>query len=158
MYNEIKEVTGNLGVDVIGYLNGVATVLDDKLRCKRIENRLKLAEHIGNIYSNQTLTRFHVDSDVSTIKIGDKWYSIYQYSNSNDDWAVWSDASNIEIVLHPDWVYRDLLGAMALLEQGSKARFWNSVTISERSASELGHDMLGFKIKGVRLKSPGDTF
>ena len=158
MCDEIIELTGNVFNDICAYSSDISNILDDKLRCARVDNKLKLREHIEPRYYNQLNFRFLLNSDIHTIKIDEVMYYIYQYANVDGDWVVWSDLNNLEIVLHPDWAYRDLLGAMALLGQGGKARLWNRIVISERAVGELGYDRLGFRIKGVRLRDTNAMF
>jgi len=158
MCEETINLTGKLESDIETFSCEISKILDDKLRCKRIENMLLLKEHIE--YGNycQMKIGFCKYSDIHTILIKNTLYYIHRYGDDDNSWAVWNDLTNLEIVLHPDWAYRDLLGAMALLEQGAKARFWNSTVIGDRAANELGYDRLGFKIKGVRLRDSKAMF
>jgi len=158
MCDKMIELTGNVFNDICAFSSDVSNILDDKLRSLRVDNKLKLREHIEPRYYNQLNFSFYQNSDIHTIKINDVLYCIYQYANVNGDWVVWSDLNNLEIILHHDWAYRDLLGAMALLGQGGKARLWNRIVISERAAGELGYDRLGFRIKGVRLRDTNAMF
>jgi len=158
MCDKIFELTGNVLNDICEFSLEITNILDDKMRCLRVDNKLKLCEHIEPRYYNQLSFRFLPNSDIHTIKIDDVWYYIYQYANVDGDWVLWSDLNNLEIVLHPDWAYRDLVGAMALLGQGGKARLWNRIVISERAAGELGYDRLEFRIKGVRLRDTDALF
>ena len=158
MCDEMIELTGNVFNDICAFSLDVSNILDDKLRSLRVDNKLKLREHIEPRCYNQLNFSFYQNSDIHTIKVNDVLYYIYQYANVDGDWVVWSDLNNLEIVLHPDWAYRDLLGAMALLGQGGKARLWNRIVISERAAGELGYDRLGFRIKGVRLRDTNAMF
>ena len=120
--------------------------------------KLDLQEHIEPMqYMYMNINLFE-DSDIICLKLNNVNYLIYHHNSLRDEWVIWQEGTEIEIVLHSDWDYRDLLGAISLLGHGAKARHWNKIVISEKIAEELGYNRLEFKIKEVRLRDSNAFF
>ena len=154
MCNKTQMPANDINIDVENFYNDVDLILCEKIRCKHINTILELKEHIEPRVFKSLNIFFHPDNDTSCIKIENDLYSIYLMDKLTSEWVIFSDRSNLEVVLHPQWTYADLVGGIALLKYGAKAAIWNMEVMSQRTSDELGHDRLGFKVKEVRLRDP----
>ena len=148
MYNNIA------ASDVHRFSQEIEIILNEKIRCKHVNTILTLKEHIELRVFNSLNVNFHPDNDTPCLVIENDIYFIFNDTEHECEWIVFGDRSNIEIVLHADWNYNDLIGGIALLKHGAKAAIWNKKILNKQSSDELNHDRLNFRIKEVRLRNP----
>jgi len=143
--------------DIAEYKKQIDSELLFKLRMSRIDMITVFDEHFESQDSKSLNINFFQETDILSVNIDNVWYFIYYNNGAEGDWVIWNDTNNLEIVLYPDWTYEDLVGGIALLTQGSKARLWKRRGKTKGGISALS---MYFKsrIKGIRLRDPNALF
>ena len=158
MHIEMEETTGDIAKDVLGYSNKISSELIFKLNMSRMDMRGRFDKHLDSLNSKSLKISFFQDTDILFVGIESVCYFIYCIGKTADEWIVWNDTNSLEVVLFPDWTYEDLVGGMALLTQGSKARLWNRIGKQPGVNKELCGACSGIRIQALRLRDPNRMF